>query len=48
MASPLENCTLEEQRYVFRFLVAEDIRASHIFPTMSKSYMNLLKVGWSA
>lgn len=44
MASPLEDCTLEEQRSVIRFLVAEGVKPSEIFSRMliqyGKSCMN--------
>lgn len=44
MASPLEDCTLEEQRSVIRFLVAEGVKPIEIFSRMliqyGKSCMN--------
>jgi len=38
MASPLENCTVEEQRAVIRFLVAEGEKGSKIHERMLKVY----------
>ena len=38
MASPLENCTVEEQRAVIRFLVAEGEKGSKIHKRMLKVY----------
>ena len=48
MASPLEDCTLEEQRSVIRFLVAKSVQPSEILSRMliqyGKSCMNRANV----
>ena len=38
MATPLENCTLEEQRAVVRFLKAEGVQVSEIYQRMKAQY----------
>lgn len=45
MASPLEDSTLEEQRSVNRFLVAEGVKPSEIFRERQERWDKCLTVG---
>ena len=38
MAAPLEDATHEEQRSMIRFLVAEGVKPSEVYRTMSVQY----------